>query len=85
LAPDVLATLTEVPIRQGFPLLGWAPKGLRALLLRAPPFLASMLALGKIMGCTKDVTYIAMVTIWRHITGYIFGRSFNIGRKNHGN
>ncbi len=68
------ATLTEVPIVKAFLDMGMGKGPALALLLAGPALsLPSMLALGKIMGWKKTLTYIALVTIMATITGYIFG------------
>jgi len=68
------ATLTEVPIVKAFLDMGMGKGPALALLLAGPALsLPSMLALGKIMGWKKTLTYITLVTIMATITGYIFG------------
>ena len=68
------ATLTEVPIVKAFLDMGMGKGPALALLLAGPALsLPSMLALGKIMGWKKTLTYVVLVSIMATITGYIFG------------
>ncbi|MCX6005249.1 MAG: permease [Chloroflexi bacterium] len=68
------ATLTEVPIVKAFLDMGMGKGPALALLLAGPALsLPSMLALGKIMGWKKTLTYVTLVVIMATITGYIFG------------
>ena len=68
------ATLTEVPIVKAFLDMGMGKGPALALLLAGPALsLPSMLALGKIMGWKKTLTYILLVVVMATITGYIFG------------
>ncbi|MDD5397567.1 MAG: permease [Dehalococcoidia bacterium] len=68
------ATLTEVPIVKAFLDMGMGKGPALALLLAGPALsLPSMLALGKIMGWKKTMTYILLVVVMATATGYIFG------------
>ena len=68
------ATLTEVPIVSAFMNLGMGKGPALALLLAGPALsLPSMIALGRIMGIKKMLTYVALVVVFATITGYIFG------------
>jgi len=68
------ATLTEVPIVKAFLDMGMGKGPALALLLAGPALsLPSMLALGKIMGWKKTLTYVTLVVIMATITGYVFG------------
>jgi uncharacterized membrane protein YraQ (UPF0718 family) len=68
------ATLTEVPIVKAFLDMGMGKGPALALLLAGPALsLPSMLALGKIMGWKKTLTYVTLVVTMATITGYIFG------------
>jgi len=68
------ATLTEVPIVRTFMDLGMGKGPALALLLAGPALsLPNMLVIGKIMGKSKMLTYVALVVVLATISGYIFG------------
>ncbi len=68
------ATLTEVPIIRAFMDLGMGKGPALALLLAGPALsLPNMLVIRSIMGTKKTLTYIALVTVFATISGYMFG------------
>ncbi len=71
------ATLTEVPIIQGFLASGMGKGPALALLLAGPSLsLPNMLVIHGVMGTKKTVTYVALVIVMATIAGWLFGNLF---------
>jgi uncharacterized membrane protein YraQ (UPF0718 family) len=69
------ATLTEVPIIKAFLELGMDKGPALALMLSGPALsLPSMLALGRIMGARKTITYVFLVVIFSTLAGFFYGK-----------
>ncbi len=67
-------TLVEVPIAKMFLDLGMHRGPLLAYLLADPELsIQSILVTGKILGRQKTITYVALVTVFSTLAGYIFG------------
>jgi uncharacterized membrane protein YraQ (UPF0718 family) len=72
-------TLIEVPIARMFLDLGMHRGPLLAYLLADPELsLQSILVTGKILGRRKTVAYVALVTVFSTLAGYIFGLAMTV-------
>ncbi len=68
------ATLTEVPIISTLMDLGMGKGPVLALLLAGPALsLPSILAIQRIIGTRKTVSYVFLVVVFATVTGLIFG------------
>lgn len=72
------ATLTEVPILQGFLGAGMGKGPALALLLSGPAVsLPSLLVLNSILGTRKTLVYLFLVVTISSVVGYFYGQFFN--------
>jgi len=72
-------TLVEVPIARMFLDLGMSRGPLLAYLIADPALsLQSILVTGKIMGRQKTIAYVALVTVFATLAGYIFGMAMTV-------
>ncbi|HID61426.1 MAG TPA: permease, partial [Anaerolineae bacterium] len=72
-------TLVEVPIARMFLDLGMHRGPLLAYLMADPELsLQSILVTGKILGNKKTWTYVALVTVFSTLAGYIFGLALTV-------
>jgi len=68
------ATLTEVPIVNGFIALGMNKGPVLALLLAGPSLsLPNIIVIGKVLGVKKTFTYVLLVVVFATISGLLFG------------
>lgn len=73
------ATLTEIPIVQGFLSLGMGRGSALAMLLAGPSLsLPNMFVIGKVMGVKRTITYILLVVIFSTLMGLCCGAIFNL-------
>jgi uncharacterized membrane protein YraQ (UPF0718 family) len=72
-------TLVEVPIARMFLEMGMNKGPLLAYLIADPALsIQSILVTGNILGRAKTITYVALVTVFSTLAGYIFGLALTI-------